>query len=190
MIERARAHLQSRHYVLQTGVGSRSEATLWGQPRVIRHIIIIVTVGIIMSEESLKPVQALVFDLIGTTTDWKTPVAASLKAHAVNLSSGRDWDEFAHEWRTGFFSYVSDLASKGQQKPVNEVYKAVLTLLLNKHGINEWGEEEQADLIKGWKMMQGTRFKYEPPTRTQRQREMKHGMIQFLGWMRSDKNTP
>jgi len=107
---------------------------------------------------SLQGVSALVFDLIGTTTDWHTPVAAALKAHAsihpALAASTIDWDALAHEWRRDFFVYVAGLAKQGEEKPISEVYQVTLDALMQRHGITDWDAAEQKDLIKSWAMMQ------------------------------------
>jgi len=111
------------------------------------------------SSNPLPNVRALVFDLIGTTTDWHTPVATALKAHATAYPklASRDWNAFAHEWRGDFFKFVAGLAKQGKEKPINEVYQSTLDALMSRERITEWDEAEQKDLIKSWAMMEAWR---------------------------------
>jgi len=101
---------------------------------------------------ALRPVRALVFDLIGTTTDWFTPVHTALVAHAPTASAppSTDWEAFAHAWRKGFFRVVKEASQGGTFIGLDEVYGKVLDELCEAEGIKGWGEDVKKDLIKSW----------------------------------------
>jgi hypothetical protein len=48
-------------------------------------------------------VRALVFDVIGTTTDWHSPVQRTLESVSAARTDlpPQDWSTFAYEWRQG-----------------------------------------------------------------------------------------
>ena len=56
-----------------------------------------------MTRNDLSGIHALVFDVIGTTTDWHSPVQQALEVVAAKRPDlpPRDWSKFAHEWRQG-----------------------------------------------------------------------------------------
>jgi len=101
---------------------------------------------------TLRPVRALIFDLIGTTTDWFTPVHTALIAHASTASAPptTDWEAFAHAWRKGFFHVVKHASQEGTFIGLDQVYGKVLDELCEKEGIKEWSDDVKKDLIKSW----------------------------------------
>ncbi|KAG8847458.1 hypothetical protein FRB96_001599 [Tulasnella sp. 330] len=107
----------------------------------------------------LKPVRGLVFDLIGTCTNWHAAVSACLKAHAqrsedqqIQSRSPQDWDHFAHLWRSAFFKLVAKLAEKDEMMDIGQVYRETLTEVMKETGIDQgdWDESIQQDLLKSW----------------------------------------
>ena len=56
-----------------------------------------------MTTNDVSGIRALVFDVIGTTTDWHSPVQQALEVVAAQRPDlpPRDWSKFAHEWRQG-----------------------------------------------------------------------------------------
>ena len=56
-----------------------------------------------MTRNDLSGIRALVFDVIGTTTDWHSPVQQALEVVAAKKPDlpPQDWSKFAHEWRQG-----------------------------------------------------------------------------------------
>ncbi|KAG8902939.1 hypothetical protein FRB99_003933 [Tulasnella sp. 403] len=111
---------------------------------------------------TLRPVRALVFDLIGTCTNWHGPVTACLAAHASKVPAlatrqANEWNSFAHHWRGAFFRFVSELAAREQMMSMREVYRVTLREVMQRFGVSEqvgegWGETVQEDLIKSFGM--------------------------------------
>jgi len=101
-------------------------------------------------------VKALVFDVIGTTTDWLTPVLHALQSNAApypDLAKRIDWTDFAGRWRVGFAKYVQlQQAKPGAYQHIEtfEVYRRVLDELCTEKHINQWSTETKADLVKSW----------------------------------------
>ena len=56
-----------------------------------------------MTTSDFSGIRALVFDVIGTTSDWHSPVQQALEVAAAKRNDlpSQDWSKFAHEWRQG-----------------------------------------------------------------------------------------
>jgi len=56
-----------------------------------------------MTSTDFSGIRVLVFDVIGTTTDWHSPVQQALEVAAAKTTGPppHDWSKFAHEWRQG-----------------------------------------------------------------------------------------
>jgi len=115
---------------------------------------------------SLKPITALVFDVIGTCTDWHTIVSETIRKHSQSTSSGSssqtppsvegEWASmFAHHWRAAFFALIPDLAAKGQMISGEEVYRRTLRQVMEKFSVTGWNEEVQQELLGSWKLAKG-----------------------------------
>ncbi|KAG8836335.1 hypothetical protein FRC17_005621 [Serendipita sp. 399] len=101
-----------------------------------------------LSEEQLKQAKALVFDYMGTVTDWLTPVATALIANAPK-SSTVDWVEFAHRWRKEFFAYTETLADGTEVASLHDVYDRSLSRCQSSLDF-EWSSEQREKLIRSW----------------------------------------
>jgi hypothetical protein len=118
----------------------------------------------------LAQVKVLVFDLMGTCTDWKSHILRSLEEHAAGHPSlaSRDWSAFAQDWRMGFFRLVEKLASKHQNPStsdddkentlmsVGSVYRQVLDELCERDQISEWSERDKVEINDSWGKMTGS----------------------------------
>jgi len=116
----------------------------------------------------LKPVRGLVFDLIGTCTDWHTAVSTCLKAHAsqskdpkINSRSVADWDHFAHLWRSAFFKFVSELSERDEMMDMKKVFQETLSQVMKEmlgvddQGGGDWDQTVRNDLLASWSMAEG-----------------------------------
>lgn len=99
----------------------------------------------------LKNAQALVFDFIGTATDWFTPVSQALIDNAPS-GSQVDWSSFAHQWRTGFFKLVGDLAANNDIIPLKDVFDRTLSILEKQESLH-WTDEQRQVLLSSWVKM-------------------------------------
>jgi len=99
--------------------------------------------------DTFKHAKALIFDYIGTTTDWLTPVSRALVENAPN-GSNVDWTEFAYNWRKEFFVYLQELADNNSYwVPFNDVYDTTLSRLQNGTDLH-WTDEQRTSLIRSW----------------------------------------
>ncbi|KZV95277.1 HAD-like protein [Exidia glandulosa HHB12029] len=96
----------------------------------------------------LAPVKALVFDIIGTTTDWFTYVHAAVKA----VDSTIDADELVKAWRKGFAQRTRASTAAGTFVEMYATYGEVLDELCRERGL-EWAEDVKRDLVKSWGRM-------------------------------------
>lgn len=102
----------------------------------------------IMDKDAFKQTKALIFDFIGTTVDWLTPVSHSLQENAP-LGSNIDWVQFAHKWRREFFVYLAELANNDSELiPFNDVYNTTLSRI---SADLEWTPEQRMHLIDSWR---------------------------------------
>lgn len=101
------------------------------------------------NKDAFKAAKALIFDYIGTTTDWLTPVSRALREHAP-ADSNVDWTEFAYRWRSEFFVYLKELADNNSELiPFNDVYNTTLSRLQRGTDLH-WSEEQRMILISSW----------------------------------------
>jgi hypothetical protein len=100
-------------------------------------------------KDTFKDAKALIFDYIGTTTDWLTPVSRALVENAPK-SSNVDWTEFAYKWRKEFFIYLEELADNNSDVvPFNDVYDTTLSRLQKGTDLH-WTGEQRTSLIRSW----------------------------------------
>ncbi|KAJ7757029.1 haloacid dehalogenase [Mycena metata] len=93
---------------------------------------------------------AVVFDLMGTCTDWKSSIVASLKQQpATNV----DLPSLAAAWRSVFFQEIHRRFEQGgPTEDIDITHRRVLDALLDEAGITfaTWGEDVRENLVKSW----------------------------------------
>ena len=100
---------------------------------------------------NLTRLKALVFDVQGTTTDFR----ATLAAEAERLSKGRaentDWGCFVDEWR-GMYRPALDAVLEGKRAwtPVDTIYREALDLLLRDRKLDFFSQAERQELNFAW----------------------------------------
>ncbi|CAG7853808.1 SubName: Full=Related to haloacid dehalogenase, type II-Burkholderia phytofirmans {ECO:0000313/EMBL:CCA67766.1} [Serendipita indica DSM 11827] len=102
-----------------------------------------------MANESLKHAKALLFDYMGTVTDWLTPVS---RAFAENAPSGatQDWVAFAHKWRGQFFTQVAEINKNNSDfVSIHDIFDSTLSQIQAGTGL-EWDKETREALIRSW----------------------------------------
>lgn len=95
--------------------------------------------------------KALLFDVFGTTVDWRTSLIheGELLAQAHNLSI--DWGEFADAWRAGY-QPAMDVVRRGERPwvPLDMLHREILDSLLIRYGIDHIPEEDIARFNRAW----------------------------------------
>ncbi|KAJ7326387.1 HAD-like domain-containing protein [Mycena albidolilacea] len=93
---------------------------------------------------------AVVFDLMGTCTDWKSSIVASLQQQPP---TGVDIPSLAAAWRSGFFTEILSRFERGEpQEDIDITHRRVLDTLLKEAGIslNVWGDGVRQNLVDSW----------------------------------------
>ena len=104
-----------------------------------------------MKQQKFLELKALVFDVQGTATDFRSTLAEE----AARLSQGRagnfDWGAFVDEWR-GLYRPALDevLAGTRPWTPVDLIYREALDRLLAQKGLSFFSEAERAELNFAW----------------------------------------
>ncbi|KAM0751439.1 haloacid dehalogenase [Meredithblackwellia eburnea MCA 4105] len=101
------------------------------------------------------PPKAIIFDLMGTCTDWKSSLLPLLRSCPTlpHLSP----ETLADEWRAGFFEEIHRRFLSGDgTEDIDVTHRRVLDRLLEKHGAGTveddeaWSEELRNRLVKQW----------------------------------------
>ncbi|KAJ7481625.1 HAD-like domain-containing protein [Mycena latifolia] len=95
------------------------------------------------------PIRAVVFDLMGTCTDWKSSIVASLQKQQAPTTV--DLVSFAAAWRAGFFKEIHRRFDLGEStEDIDITHRRVLDSLLEEAGIDQWGEDIRQKLVASW----------------------------------------
>ncbi|KAJ7216573.1 haloacid dehalogenase [Mycena pura] len=105
------------------------------------------------SEASSSPKikGAVVFDLMGTCTDWKSSIIACL--HWQQPQTTVDLPSLATAWRAGFFKEIHRRFELGEPtEDIDVTHRRVLDGLLDDEGVgfSTWGEDIRQELVRGW----------------------------------------
>lgn len=79
-------------------------------------------------------IRALIFDLMGTCTDWKTAIVSAMaKCNSLcGASSQYDRDVLARQWRAGFFDEIHNRYNKGlPHEDIDVTHRRVFEELLS-----------------------------------------------------------
>ncbi|KAI0917170.1 hypothetical protein AcW1_007564 [Taiwanofungus camphoratus] len=106
------------------------------------------------SRHPLHDVKALVFDLMGTCTDWHTSILSEMRQYPVPAPLvGSDMPALAADWRAGFFRAILASFEAGEQSPnIDIVHANVLDEILALRGVGTdvWDAQVRAQLVKAW----------------------------------------
>src|SRR5712691_9965346 len=98
-------------------------------------------------------IQALVFDVFGTCTDWRGSVIREIDAVARARELSVDSSAMADEWRRdGYIRGIARIrAGETPYVSSDDLFRRKLDELLPKFGINGLTEPEVADLSHAWR---------------------------------------
>ncbi len=99
-------------------------------------------------------IQALVFDLMGTCTDWRSSILSALDSKLPLADS----HSFAMDWRAGFFGEIHRRFQAGEDpEDIDITHRRVLDRLLSECniGMEAWDEETRNDIVRSWHIQQG-----------------------------------
>jgi hypothetical protein len=124
---------------------------------------------------SLREIKALVFDLMGTCTDWHTSILTAMRRYPQPVPLvDSDLPALATAWRAGFFRAIFSSFDAGEESPdIDVVHAQVLDRILEARGVGKdsWNDAVRADLVQAWHNQRGTgcqvlcfwRLKLQPP---------------------------
>ena len=99
---------------------------------------------------SFQDCKAVVFDLMGTCTDWHSALLPSITAlpplvPPLQLTPS----DFLLQWRLGFFDEIHYRFQRGESaEDIDVTHRRVLDRLLGEH--KGWNNEQRDALVKGW----------------------------------------
>ncbi len=95
--------------------------------------------------------KAILFDVFGTTVDWRSSIIAELEEFGESTGLSADWGEFADRWRAGFRELQGEIA-RGDRGwiTMDEIHREVLDGLLRDLSVSNLSEERVARLNMGW----------------------------------------
>ena len=98
--------------------------------------------------------KALIFDLIGTCTDWYTSILPALQsAPPLPTLPAAALPQLAVEWRAGFFKEVDTRRQAGQSvEDIDVTHRRVLNYLLLARGVTPamWDDGVRNGLVLAW----------------------------------------
>jgi 2-haloacid dehalogenase len=101
----------------------------------------------------MADVRACVFDVFGTTVDWRTSVSRDLAAFAKQkaIGAGIDWVKFADEWRAKYQPSMEEVRSGRRPWTILDVlHKESLAGLLGRYGIAGLSEADIEHMNRVW----------------------------------------
>ncbi|WP_414695294.1 haloacid dehalogenase type II [Phenylobacterium sp.] len=98
--------------------------------------------------------KALVFDVFGTVVDWRTSVAAAVRAFAVRHGLRLDPERFADAWRAGYLPAMQRVRSgELPWTKLDRLHRLILDQVLADFGVGGVPEPELAELNRAWRRL-------------------------------------
>ena len=96
-------------------------------------------------------VKAILFDVFGTTVDWRSSIIEELGKFGDETGLSVDWGEIADRWRAGFRDLQAKIA-RGERVwiTMDQIHREVLDALLLDLGATGLPEQEIAHLNNAW----------------------------------------
>lgn len=96
-------------------------------------------------------VKAILFDVFGTTVDWRSSIIAELERFGDENGLDADWPVTADRWRAGFRELQGRIA-RGERDwiTMDQIHREVLDGLLRDLGVPDLPEERVAHLNRAW----------------------------------------
>ncbi|KAJ6551863.1 haloacid dehalogenase [Mycena capillaripes] len=111
-------------------------------------------------DSSLHDVQALLFDVFGTTVDWHGSLGEELATLGRKYGVDGNWSDFSKTWRRGYIDYMHAIAQGGTGTlNVDELHRGILEKMLQSPEWKHFGavvnEEERENLNNAWHRLRG-----------------------------------
>ncbi|MER5969824.1 haloacid dehalogenase type II [Streptomyces sp. NPDC002055] len=96
-------------------------------------------------------VDAAVFDVFGTLTDWRSSVSRELAGVGGRAGLRADWPAVTDSWRRGYHPALGRILS-GEMPwiPLDDLHRLVLDEVLTAHRLDRLGEAERDELVRAW----------------------------------------
>ena len=96
-------------------------------------------------------VKAILFDVFGTTVDWRSSIIAELEKFGDDSGLSADWPAMADRWRAGFRELQGRIA-RGERDwiTMDQIHREVLDGLLLDLGATDSHEERVSHLNRAW----------------------------------------
>lgn len=108
------------------------------------------------------PSKALIFDLMGTCTDWKSSIVPALRsAPTLPTLPEEKLPQLAADWRVGFFTEIhSRFQAKQEAEGIDVTHRRVLDQLLEERGVGlqQWDDGVRKGLVDSWHVQKGWCF--------------------------------
>ena len=95
--------------------------------------------------------EALLFDVFGTTVDWKSSLTARSEKFGAQRGLKAGWEALVVEWESLYPGAIAP-AREGRRlwADLDELYRETLDTLLPKYGLNTLSDEDRSFLVHGW----------------------------------------
>lgn len=99
----------------------------------------------------MSSVKAILFDVFGTTVDWRSSIIAALESFGSENGLDADWPVMADRWRAGFRDLQGRIA-RGEREwiTMDAIHREVLDGMLLDLGADDLPEERVAHLNGAW----------------------------------------
>ncbi|WP_033322890.1 haloacid dehalogenase type II [Actinomadura atramentaria] len=96
-------------------------------------------------------VDAVLFDVFGTLTDWRSGVTGELAAAGRAVGVAADWAGVADAWRGAYRPTIARvLQGELPWMPLDALHRLTLDGVLAEGGLGELGDAERAELVRAW----------------------------------------
>ncbi|MEW1750877.1 haloacid dehalogenase type II [Streptomyces angustmyceticus] len=96
-------------------------------------------------------VDAAVFDVFGTLTDWRSGVTDTLADIGGRAGLEADWPTIADAWRRRYRPVLARLLSgELPWRPLDDLHRLMLDETLAEHGLDDLGGAERDALVRAW----------------------------------------
>ncbi|MFJ9469315.1 haloacid dehalogenase type II [Streptomyces caniferus] len=96
-------------------------------------------------------IDAVVFDVFGTMTDWRSGVADALAGIGGRAGLRADWPAVADAWRRRYRPVLERvLAGELPWRPLDTLHRLMLDDVLAEHGLDDLGAAERDALVQAW----------------------------------------
>ena len=99
-------------------------------------------------------VQALLFDVQGTATDFHSTVCDEARRISAGRNPDVDWPDVVRLWRAGYFAGLDYAPShEGGWVSVHKVYRHALDTVLDDCGVTGFADAERDELTLAWQRL-------------------------------------